>query len=83
MHTAAIGNHVIFYQKKWQTCYLVKNFVIIHPYVRTGQRLTVMRNQTIIIPFILKERVKAIAPEGYQSITKTKSLLRTKVWFLR
>jgi hypothetical protein len=43
----------------------------------------VMRNQRIIIPFSLQERVIAIAHEGHRGITKTKSLLRTKVWFPR
>ena len=43
----------------------------------------VMRNQRIVIPLSLQDRVIAIAHEGHQGITKTKSLLRTKVWFPR
>jgi hypothetical protein len=43
----------------------------------------VMRNQKIVIPFSLQDRVISIAHEGHQGITKTKELLRTKVWFPR
>ena len=43
----------------------------------------VMRNNLIVIPDTLIERVIDIAHEGHQGITKTKSLMRTKVWFDR
>ena len=43
----------------------------------------VMRKQKIVIPLSLQERVISIAHEGHQGITKTKELLRTKVWFPR
>ena len=41
----------------------------------------VLRNQKIVIPSSLQSRVVDIAHEGHQGFTKTKELLRTKVWF--
>lgn len=43
----------------------------------------VMRNNLIVIPDTLIDRVIDIAHEGHQGITKTKALIRTKVWFVR
>lgn len=41
----------------------------------------VMRNNLIVIPESLINRIIDIGHEGHQGITKTKSLIRTKVWF--
>ena len=43
----------------------------------------VMRNLKIVIPTSLQNKIIGIAHEGHQGITKTKELLRTKVWFPR
>lgn len=40
-------------------------------------------NNLIVIPEKLTERVIDIAHEGHQGITKTKALIRSKVWFLK
>ncbi len=40
-----------------------------------------MRQRVIVIPASLHD--KAIAHDGHQGISKTKKLLRTKVWFPR
>ena len=41
----------------------------------------VLRGSRIVLPASLQERALAIAHEGHQGSTKTKQLLRTKVWF--
>lgn len=41
----------------------------------------VMRNHRIVIPSSLRCKVVEIAHEGHQGIVRTKSLLRSKVWF--
>jgi hypothetical protein len=41
----------------------------------------IKRGTRIILPRALQERAIKIAHEGHQGIAKTKSLLRTKVWF--
>jgi hypothetical protein len=43
----------------------------------------VMRQRVIVIPASLQDKVIAIAHDGHQGITKTKELLRTKVWYPR
>ena len=40
-----------------------------------------MIGSRIVIPSLLQERAVALAHEGHQGISKTKSLLREKVWF--
>ncbi|KAK3092876.1 hypothetical protein FSP39_008235 [Pinctada imbricata] len=40
-----------------------------------------LRNNRIILPYSLRERAINIAHEGHQGISKTKSFLRSKVWF--
>ncbi|KAG1699379.1 hypothetical protein GQR58_005524 [Nymphon striatum] len=40
-----------------------------------------LRGDRIVIPKSLRSRVVAIAHEGHQGVVKTKSLLRTKVWW--
>ena len=41
----------------------------------------IMRGDKLIIPVGLHKRTLEIAHEGHQGISKTKALLRTKVWF--
>jgi hypothetical protein len=41
----------------------------------------VLKQDNIIIPESLTDRVVELAHRGHQGITKTKALLRTKVWF--
>ena len=41
----------------------------------------VMRGERLVLPEKLQSRALKIAHEGHQGKTKTKSLLRTKVWF--
>ena len=41
----------------------------------------VLRGTRIIIPQILRKRTLELAHEGHQGIVKTKSRLRTKVWW--
>ena len=37
----------------------------------------------IVIPEVLQNRVVELAHEGHQGVVKTRSLLRSKVWFPR
>ena len=41
----------------------------------------ILRGRRIIVPEVLQQTVIDLAHEGHQGITKTKSLLREKVWF--
>jgi transposase InsO family protein len=41
----------------------------------------VLKSNRIVIPTTLQERVTDIAHEGHQGMSKTKALLREKVWF--
>ena len=41
----------------------------------------VLRGNRIVIPDALQKRVIALAHEGHQGLLKTRSLLRSKVWF--
>ena len=40
-----------------------------------------LRGQRIIIPELLRSKIVDIAHKGHQGITKTKALIRSKVWF--
>ena len=40
-----------------------------------------LRDHRIIVPQVLRKRIIDIAHEGHQGITKTKALIREKVWF--
>ena len=42
----------------------------------------VMRGTRIVVPEALQARIIKIAHDGHQGITKTKQLLRSKVWFV-
>ena len=46
-----------------------------------GQLL--LRGDRIMVPSTLRARVVPLAHEGHQGITKTKALLRTKLWWPR
>ena len=41
----------------------------------------VMRGKRLVIPYSLQNRTLELAHKGHQGITKTKALLRSKVWF--
>ena len=47
----------------------------------TTKRGLVMKGTTLIIPEVLQNRTLELAHETHQGITKTKSLLREKVWW--
>ena len=40
-----------------------------------------LRGSLVVIPASLRDRVVALAHEGHQGMSRTKSLLRSKVWF--
>jgi hypothetical protein len=41
-----------------------------------------MRSNRVVIPLILQRCVVLIAHDGHQGVSKTKELLRSKVWFV-
>lgn len=41
----------------------------------------ILKGSRIVVPTALEQRVLQLAHESHQGITKTKSLLREKVWF--
>ena len=43
----------------------------------------ILRGTRIVLPEALEDQAVRTAHEGHQGRTKTKSLLRTKVWFAR
>ncbi|RUM41893.1 MAG: hypothetical protein DSY80_08160 [Desulfocapsa sp.] len=43
--------------------------------------LAIIRDTRLVIPTALQKRVIELAHEGHQGISKTKSLIRSKVWF--
>lgn len=57
------------------------------PYEQVREQLTVLddglmlRERRLVIPEAMQKAVVAIAHEGHLGMTKTKGLLRTKVWF--
>ena len=56
--------------------YLIRNELAVH-----SDYPVVLRGTRLIIPERLKQNIVNIAHEGHQGIVRTKSLLRTKVWF--
>ena len=40
-----------------------------------------LRNHCLVIPITLQSRVIQLAHEGHQGMSKTKALIRSKVWF--
>ena len=69
-----------------ESCNIVKKKVLIHIrtfivnllYQKTG---LLLRNRRIVLPKSLQEKAIIIAHEGHLGMTKTKSLLRSKVWY--
>ena len=65
----------------------VHNNPKLQPYKNIHDELTIanngilLRNARVIIPEKLQDQVITIAHEGHQGITKTKSLMRSKLWF--
>ena len=60
----------------------------IQPYKRCIEEITsnktkdvLMKGSRIIVPESLREKATRLAPIGYQSIEKTKSLLTEKIWY--
>ena len=43
----------------------------------------VLRGNRIVIPTVMQNRVVELAHEGHQGLVKTRTLLRSKVWFPR
>ena len=43
----------------------------------------ILRGSRIVIPFSLRQRAIKLAHEGHQGLTKTRQLMREKVWFPR
>ena len=46
-----------------------------------SERNIILKNNLIVVPESLQDRIIQLAHEGHQGINKTKSLLRLKVWF--
>ena len=71
--------------KKWETDGFTKRLK--QDYARVIGEISVtedglvMRGEKLILPVSLRKRAVMIAHEGHQGMSKTKSLLRTKVWF--
>ena len=53
---------------------------VFHELSVTNQNV-IMKQRQIVVPESLRKRVVEIAHEGHQEVTKTKKLLRTKIWF--
>ena len=63
----------------WSKCKLMAYTCIKNELCTIGK--LVMRGDRIVIPNTLRKRVLEAAHEGHQGIVKTKSRLRTKVWW--
>ena len=63
----------------WSKCKLMAYTCIKNELCTIGK--LVMRGDRIVIPNTLRKRVLEAAQEGHQGILKTKSRLRTKVWW--
>ena len=63
----------------WSKCKLMAYTCIKNELCTIGK--LVMRGDRILIPNTLRKRVLEAAQEGHQGIVKTKSRLRTKVWW--
>lgn len=58
------------------------------PYMKVFRDLTlapsgklILKNQKLLIPLSLQEKMVQLAHQGHQGLVKTKKLLRSKVWF--
>ncbi len=50
--------------------------------VGQDEKALIMRSNRVVIPLILQRCVVLIAYDGHQGVSKTKELLRSKVWFV-
>jgi hypothetical protein len=50
--------------------------------VGQDEKALIMRSNRVLIPLILQRCVVLIALDGHQGVSKTKELLRSKVWFV-
>ena len=50
--------------------------------IEIGSKAIVMRSYRVIVPAVLQRSVVLLAHDGHQEISKTKELLRSKVWFV-
>ena len=64
----------------WET---MKQYKPIKDEITIGCNNIILRGSRIIIPDALHQRAVDIAHESHQGISKTKALLREKVWFFR
>ena len=83
---ASVDDHVI---KKVVTSLQTRHWEKdndVKPYLKIKEQLTfksgiLLKDSRIVIPSVLRRRILKIAHEGHQGMTKTKALLRTKVWW--
>ena len=59
---------------------VIRNFSKIMDELTVHDHL-ILRQQRLVLPKSLQEKAVEIAHEGHLGITKTKALMRTKVWF--
>jgi len=61
---------------------LIKSFDRVTNELSITRQGIMLRGTRIVIPTTLQDKMLSLAHEGHLGITKTKALLRTKVWFL-
>lgn len=59
----------------------LQSLFIIREELTVDDNSLLLRGHRIVVPQSLRKRIIDIAHEGHQGITKTKSLIREKVWF--
>ena len=59
----------------------VKPYQNIHSELTISETSLLIRNRRLVLPNTLQEKAIMIAHEGHLGMTKTKSLLRSKLWF--
>ena len=60
---------------------IVKPYRLIKDELTIGKQNVILRGSKIVIPTSLQQKAVDIAHESHQGISKTKALLREKVWF--
>ena len=60
---------------------IVKPYRLIKDELMIGKQNVILRGSKIVIPTSLQQKAVDIAHESHQGISKTKALLREKVWF--
>ena len=65
---------------KWDSD-IVKPYRLIKDELTIGKQNVILRGSRIIIPAVLQQKAVDVAHESHQGISKTKALLREKVWF--